>query len=62
MNDTSSFRGFYCRTISIFGHDGTDICHGWLSLYEWMDYSNEGFRAVQPQLDKPTSTARGLDE
>ena len=62
MDDTSSFRGFYCCTISIFGHDGIDICHGWLSLYGWMDYSNQGFRAVQLQLDKPTSTARGLDE
>ena len=58
MDDTSSFRGFYCCTISIFEHDRTDICHGWLSLYGWMDYSNQSFRAVQLQLDKPTSTAR----
>ena len=36
--------------------------HGLLNLYRWMDYSNQGFRAIQLQLDKPISTARGLDE
>jgi hypothetical protein len=28
--------------MSIFGHDGIDICHGWLNLYGWMECPNQG--------------------
>ena len=32
--------------MSIFGHDGIDICHGRLSLYGWMDCPNQGLGAA----------------
>ena len=36
------------RTISIFGRDGIDTCHGWLSFYGWMDLPNQGLDSDAP--------------
>jgi len=45
MDDTSSCRGFWRCTMSIFGRDGIDTRHGWLSFCGWMDYPNQGLES-----------------